>query len=102
MALTPEKKVKNQVTAMLKQRGVYYFFPATFGMGRSGVPDIICCHRGQFIGIECKAGKNKPTELQKRELAAISAAGGASLVINETNLELLSYTLNAVDELHGE
>lgn len=102
MALTPEKKVKNKVTALLKERGVYYFFPATFGMGRSGVPDIICCYRGLFIGIECKAGANKPTELQKRELAAIVAAGGAALVINETNLELLTHTLAAADALRGD
>jgi Holliday junction resolvase len=72
MAITPEKKVKNKVVALLKERGAYYFFPATYGMGRSGVPDIVACYRGRFIGIECKAGKNTPTELQKRELAAIA------------------------------
>ena len=39
MAATPEKKVKDKVVKLLKQYGAYYFFPATFGMGRSGVPD---------------------------------------------------------------
>ena len=55
MAATPEKKVKDKVVKVLKERGAYYFFPATYGMGRSGVPDIICCYRSKFIGIECKA-----------------------------------------------
>ena len=89
MALTPEKKVKNKVVSILKEHGAYYFFPASYGMGRSGVPDVIVCYRGRFIGIECKAGKNKPTPLQLRELAAIEAAGGTSLVVNETNLDQL-------------
>ncbi len=42
MALTPEKKVKNAVVKQLKLFGdsVYYFFPATGGFGRSGVPDM--------------------------------------------------------------
>ena len=89
MAQTPEKKVKNKVVTLLKKYNVYYFFPATFGMGRSGVPDIVCCCKGHFIGIECKAGNNKPTELQKRELTAIKAAGGTALVVNEHDLDAL-------------
>jgi Holliday junction resolvase len=79
MATTPEGKVKAKVVKLLKERGVYYFFPATFGMGRSGVPDVVCCVRGHFLAIECKAGKNKPTALQERELLAIHNAGGTAL-----------------------
>lgn len=86
MASTPEKKVKDKVVKILKENGVYYFFPATYGLGRSGVPDIICCVDGRFLAIECKAGDNKPTPLQQRELKAIADAGGSALVINEDNL----------------
>ena len=86
MALTPEKKVKNSVVRLLKEQGAYYFFPASYGMGRSGVPDIVCCHKGNFIGIECKAGKNKPTPLQDKNLKQIRDAGGLDLVVNEGNM----------------
>lgn len=87
MTSTPEKKVKDKVVKILKEYGVYYFFPATYGMGRSGVPDIICCVDGKFLAIECKAGGNKPTALQERELKAIADAGGSALVINEENVD---------------
>jgi Holliday junction resolvase len=93
MATTPEGKVKAKVVKLLKERGVYYFFPATFGMGRSGVPDIVCCVRGRFLAIECKAGKNKPTALQEKELLAIHNAGGTALVINEDNTNHVLYVL---------
>lgn len=93
MATTPEGKVKAKVVKLLKERGVYYFFPATFGMGRSGVPDIVCCVRGCFLGIECKAGKNKPTALQEKEMAAIRESGGSAIVINEENLHALKLLL---------
>lgn len=96
MALTPEKKVKNKVVQILRQLGAYYFFPATYGMGRSGVPDVIVCYRGRFIGIECKAGKNQPTPLQRRELGAIETMGGISLVIREDNMDKLTDTLIGV------
>jgi hypothetical protein len=89
MALTPEKKVKNKVVRVLKAEGVYYFFPATHGMGRSGVPDIICCVNGRFLAVEVKAGRNEPTRLQERELVAVQSAGGVALVINEHGIALL-------------
>ena len=97
MAMTPEKKVKNKVVALLKERGAYYFFPASYGMGRSGIPDIVACHWGRFIGIECKAGKNTTTMLQDRELFAIQQSGGLPLVINEHNLGELIVKLDSIE-----
>ena len=41
MAKTPEAKVKEKVVAKLKELKAYYFFPATGGYGKSGVPDIV-------------------------------------------------------------
>ena len=93
MAKTPEKRVKEAVVKILKEFGVYYFFPATGGYGVSGVPDIICCHLGFFVAIECKAGNNKITTLQEIQLNKIKEAGGHSLVIRDTNLEEVRNTL---------
>lgn len=89
MAKTPEGKVKDKVVAILKQEGAYYFFPATHGFGRSGVPDVVACVNGYFLAIECKAGKNKPTALQIREIENIRHAGGVAVVVNETNWDML-------------
>lgn len=84
---TPESKVKKAVKAMLKDHGIYFFMPTTGGYGRSGVPDIIACYEGQFLAIECKAGKNEPTALQKREMQKIQDSGGMVMVVNENNLD---------------
>ena len=86
MAATPEARVKKKVVAILKEAGAYYFYPVTGGYGRSGVPDIIACYKGMFIGIECKAGNNKPTPLQNKNLKDIVDAGGVAKVINENNI----------------
>ena len=87
MADTPEVKVKKKVVAILKEHRAYYFYPVTGGFGGSGVPDIVGCYNGKFFGIECKAGRNKPTPLQQKNLAAIAAVGGVALVVNEDNIE---------------
>jgi Holliday junction resolvase len=85
--MTPEAKVKKRVVNVLKENGAYYFFPATGGYGRSGVPDIVGCYRGVFFGIECKAGSNKPTALQEAEMRKIREANGITLVVNEDNID---------------
>lgn len=94
MAMTPEKRVKDKVVKLLKEAGVYYFYASTHGFGRSGVPDLVCCMGGRFIAIECKAGKNKPTPLQEKEMAAIRAAGGTTLVVNEENINDVKELIN--------
>lgn len=95
---TPETKVKRAVTKILDARQAYHFFPATHGYGRSGVPDIVSCYKGHFIGIECKAGKGTPTALQLKELRLIQEAGGVSMVVREDTTELLEQVLNDIDD----
>ena len=99
MSRTPEGRVKDAVTKILRDRGAYYFFPVSGGFGRSGVPDIIACYKGHFLGIECKAGSNTPTPLQLAELAKIDKALGISMVVNEKTPHWVENTLNTIDEL---
>jgi hypothetical protein len=47
------------------------------------------CWKGNFLGIECKANGNRPTALQIKNLVDIEKAGGKSILIDETNVELL-------------
>jgi hypothetical protein len=89
MARTPESAVKARCVDIIKKYRAYYFFPAQNGYGRAGIPDIIVCYRGMFLGVECKAGFNKPTALQEREMAEIHRAGGSAMVVREDTLDLL-------------
>jgi len=89
MAATPEAKVKAKIKAILKEHGVYYAMPIGSGYGNSGVPDFLCCVSGRFLAIEAKAGKNEPTALQLKNISDIDKAGGATLVINERNIDAL-------------
>lgn len=81
--MTPEGKVKGKIKAMLKRHGVYYAMPIGTGFGNSGVPDFLCCVNGEFLAIEAKAGKGKPTALQEKNMRDIEAAGGRALVVSD-------------------
>lgn len=91
--VTPENRVKTKVKKTLDEMGIYHFSPFQAGMGRAGISDIICCYNGMFVAIECKAGKNKPTALQEREMNAIRKSKGLAFVINEENVDNLKELL---------
>lgn len=98
--MTPEAKVKLKIHAALKAQGAYAVNYIGGLHANSGTPDILACLDGRFIGIEAKAGSNKPTELQLHNLRRIDEAGGLALVINETNLELV-HDLRTTESNYG-
>jgi len=93
---TPEKKVKDKVVKLLKKYDAYHFYPVASGYGASGVPDIVGCLHGKFIGIECKANGGKRTALQTKNLTDIVNRGGVAVMVDESglgSLELILLTL---------
>lgn len=84
---------------MLENVGAYYVMPVTSGYGNSGAPDFLVCIRGQFVGIECKAGGNKPTALQEKNLEKIRESGGLTFVVNEDNLQEVAAELDLLTVL---
>ena len=94
--MTPESLVKKRIKDVLKKVGAYYVMPHGAGYGNAGAPDFIVCLRGEFIGIEAKAGGNKATALQLHNLMEIRKAGGKSFVVNENNIDELEKELSNV------
>jgi Holliday junction resolvase len=94
--MTPEGKVKAKVKALLKKHGAWNFTPVSNGMGVHGIPDIIACHHGRFLGIECKAPnkKNNVSPLQKLQINGIKLAEGiATVIATDQDLEYLDILL---------
>ena len=49
--------------------------------GTAGIPDIIVCYKGKFIGLEAKVGNNTATNLQEMTIREIRQAGGYAAVV---------------------
>lgn len=89
MAQTPEGKVKDKIKKILKEHNIYYAMPMGTGFGNAGVPDFLCCMKGQFLAIEAKADENsKITALQMRQLNEIEARRGWRWVVHANNIDL--------------
>lgn len=76
-----EKQFENKVKAYLKDQGCWVLKTWSNGIQRSGVPDLLVCCNGYFLGIELKAENGKPTELQLYNLEQIRNAGGIGIVL---------------------
>lgn len=75
-----ESEVQSKILDYLKARGVYHF--KSVMANTSGVPDIICCHKGRFIGFEVKRSEHGCVQpLQWRHKQRIEDAGGEAYIV---------------------
>lgn len=90
-----EKSIENKIKIYLKSIGAYYvkYFGNSFS--QVGVPDILACYKGHFIGIEVKNEKGKTSPLQDYNLEEIKKAGGYSLVAR--SVEDVEYIITDID-----
>ena len=75
-----ERDIAMAIKKYLSSLGSDVFFWKEHGSmyGTNGVPDIICCYKGRFLGLECKIPGGRLTELQKRAIKKINRAGGVA------------------------
>lgn len=95
--MTPEGIVKKKIKAILKAQKCWFFMPMQTGYSAPGIPDFVICANGLFIGLEAKAGKNKPTAAQHNQLRLIEEAGGIAIVVNELNLPKLNAFISSLN-----
>lgn len=76
-----EKAFENKIKEWLKEHNCYNVKFFANGYTKRGVPDILTCVNGWFIGIEVKADAGKPSELQLYNVKKIRESGGFAWVV---------------------
>lgn len=81
LTLAAEKTFENKVKKFLESQDAWFvkFFANSFT--KSGIPDILACVNGYFVGIEVKAQNGKPSELQLYNVRKIREAGGFAIIL---------------------
>lgn len=90
-----EKTIENKIKSYLKSVGAYYVKYHGNQFSQVGVPDILACYKGWFIGIEVKNETGKTSPLQDVNLKMINEAGGLSLVAR--TVEDVKYLIEDID-----
>lgn len=81
ITIGPEKIFENKVKKFIEEKGGWQvkFFANSYT--KIGVPDILACINGYFVGIEVKAENGNPSELQKYHCEEIRKAGGFAFIL---------------------
>lgn len=95
--MASEKQFENNIKKYLKDHGAYFLkYWAGAQFTKSGVPDILACVNGYFVGIEVKAQNGKPSELQLYNIRQIRKAGGFAYVVYPSGWERLKDILDGL------
>ena len=92
-----EKDIVILIMRYLKTVPNCFAFKEHGGMyGTAGLPDIICCYRGRFIGFEVKTPDGRLSKLQENTIAKIEAAKGEAFKVTSVDeVRLILEKLNA-------
>ena len=94
MILMLEKTIQASIIKWLRSKGIYTVKIQSGYYGKAGVPDILVCYKGHFLGFEVKRLGNKATELQKNNIKQIISSGGQAFVVY--SLEEVKKVINSV------
>lgn len=96
-----ETAVQKEVLQALRKHGGFWWKDAAGPYQQQGIPDIIGCYRGVFVGVEVKRPLlGKPTPMQQQTLEKIRQAGGyAYIATSARDAETL---LSVIDMAEGE
>ncbi len=95
--MAAEKNFENRVKTFLKDKGAWvlkYWGGADYT--KRGVPDLLVCFNGRFIGIELKAPRGKPSDLQIYNLREIDRSGGYAVLLYPDDYPIFQTLIQAI------
>lgn len=89
------KKIKDYLGS--RQHWLVKYFANCYT--KCGVPDILACVNGRFVGIEVKTDKNKMSKIQEYQAEKIKESGGYHFCVKPSNFEDFK---KAIEEIENE
>lgn len=89
-----ESAFQQKVLKFLKDKKIYAVKFNASGLTKVGVPDILMCLRGRFVGIEVKTDTGKQSELQKYNAQEIIKSGGEYILLRPKQFDEFKELIN--------
>ena len=100
--MAAEKTFETKVKAFLKAENCWTLKTWSNGVQRSGVPDLLICCNGYFLGVEIKAENGKPSDLQLWNIKKIRESGGIAIVLYPNQFKAFQDLIHYIKNLHTD
>lgn len=94
--MAQEKNFENKIKRYIEELGGWQVKFFANRMTKNGIPDLICCVGGYFVGIEVKAQNGHPSALQLHHCSEIRKAGGFAFIVYPSGWEQLKVFLTGI------
>lgn len=98
--MAQEKNFENKIKQYLKDHNCYFVKYFANRMTKVGVPDILACVNGHFVGIEVKSSTGKPSELQIHNVKKINECGGFAVIVSPEQWDYLKIFIGTLKNLN--
>lgn len=93
-----EKTFENKIKKFIEDNGGWQVKFFANRMTKTGIPDILACVNGYFVGIEVKAQNGHPSALQLHHCSEIRKAGGFSFVVYPSAYDQLKEVIKNLNQ----
>lgn len=101
--MAAEKNFENKIKKFLEEKNCWFLkYWGGAAYTKSGIPDLLVCCNGYFLGIEVKAPNGKPSPLQIHNLKKIDEAGGFAILLYPKDFELFKNFVDCLMVGDGE
>lgn len=95
--MADEKAFETKVKTYLASKKIWTLKTWGGGFQRSGVPDLLVCCRGRFIGLELKADGGVASPLQLKNLIDVYNSGGIAGLLYPNDIGQIYELITAIE-----
>lgn len=97
--MAAEKQFENKVKKFLEEQGCWFLkYWGGAAYTKAGIPDLLVCCNGHFLGVELKAPNGRPSPLQIYNLKKIDESGGYGILLYPKDFETFKGLIQALNE----
>lgn len=95
--MAAEKNYENRVKKFLEVQGCWFLkYWGGAAYTKAGIPDLLVCCNGKFLGVELKAPNGRPSDLQLYNLRKIRSAGGFGCLLYPKHFALFKQMIEQI------
>ena len=97
-----EKTFQTKLIKLIEKNNGYVVKFNASAISKIGVPDLLACINGKFVGLEVKKENGKPSEIQLWNIKKKKKSGGIAMVVKPSDYENIEKLIKKLGDDNDE